>query len=322
MADNKEVLRATKAALHETREVHRIPNGKLTRPNNIELGQPCKWNTDNSSSSTQPIELLNGATDSPFLGDIDDLHTLPSFSEVVADLTADEIAAIAWLVPREYSEYVDIFHPRLATESLAPSRIYDLKIELKEDAQLRAAPLYELSPTHVSILKETKDREHAAGRIRPSNAPNGSPTFFVPKSGGRHRMVVDFRRLNAATVPDAYPLPLISQITNELSKARYFTKLDLCGTYQLLRIAKGYEYLTALRTQFGMFESLVVRDGLCNAPAVFQHFLNEVFAELLGKGVIVYIDDILIYSDSVDELRRLTLLVFDRIRSTSLFLKA
>ena len=261
---------------------------------------------------------MNGATDSPFLGDIDDLYTLPSFSEVVADLTADEIAEIARLVPREYSKYVNIFHPRLATESLAPSRVYDLKSELKEDAQLRAAPLYELSPTHVSVLKETIDREHAAGHIRPSNAPYGLPTFFVPKSGGQHRMVVDFRRLNAATVPDAYPLPLISQITNELSKARYFTKLDLCGAYQLLRIAEGYKHLTTFRTQFGMFESPVVRNGLRNAPAVFQHFLNEVFAELLGKGVIIYIDNILIYSDSVDKLRRLTLLVFDKIRSTSL----
>ena len=97
-------------------------------------------------------------------------------------------------------------------------------------------------------------------------------------------MVVNFRRLNAATVPDAYPLPLILQITNELSKARYFTKLDWCRAYQLLRIAEGYEHLTAFRTQFGMFESLGVRDGLRNPPAVFQHFLNEVFMEVIGKG--------------------------------------
>ena len=184
LVDSKEVLRATKAALRDPHEVHCIPNGKLTRPNNIELGQPCKWNAYNPSSSTQIIESLNGATDSPFLGDIDNLHTLPSFSEVAADLTADKIAESARLVPQEYSKYVDFFHPRLATESLTPSCVYDLKIELQEDAQLRAAPLYELSPMHLSVLKETIDRERAAGRIRPSNAPYGSPTFFVPKSGG------------------------------------------------------------------------------------------------------------------------------------------
>ena len=134
-------------------------------------------------------------------------------------------------------------------------------------------------------------------------------------------MVVDYRHLNSNTINDSYPLPLINQITNELSNAKYFTKLDLVGAYQLLRVKEGYEHLTAFRTQYGMYESLVVRDGLRNAPAVFQHFLNEVFKDVIGRGVTVYIDDILIYADTLDELRQLTRKVFKICRKASLYLK-
>ena len=197
-----------------------------------------------------------------------------------------------------------------------------MTIRLIPDHKLRPAPLYRLSAAEQTVMLETIERELAAGRIRPSTSPYGSPTFFVPKSDGRYRMVVDYRHLNLNTISDAYPLPLIDQILSDLGSAKYFTKLDLVGAYQLLRIAEGYEHLTAFRTQFGMFESLVVRDGLRNAPSVFQHFLNEVFRELIGRGVIVYIDDILIYSDSLDHLRSLTLRVFDLARQASLYMKA
>ncbi|RXK34957.1 hypothetical protein M231_07790 [Tremella mesenterica] len=130
------------------------------------------------------------------------------------------------------------------------------------------------------------------------------------------------QRIKKVTVLDAYPLPLIGQITKELGKARYFSKLDLIGAYQLLRVKDGFEHLTAFRTQYGTFESLVVRDGLRNAPAVFQHFLNESFRELLGKGVVVYIDDTLIYGQTLEELRETTAKVFEVLRRSNLFVKA
>ena len=105
-------------------------------------------------------------------------------------------------------------------------------------------------------------------------------------------------------------------------KAKFFTKLDLVGACQLLRIADGYEYLMAFRTQYGMYKSLVVRDGLRNAPAVFQHFLNDTFREILGKGVTIYIDDILVYSDNAAEKQRLTIRVMEIVRKAPLHLKA
>ena len=305
----------------------RIPGGVVKPPNCIPVSQPIKWTSNNSplrdTEKVEPVEQLWATIESPHEGGIDsyrELTKLPSFG--VVELTQQELDDINAQVPEMYREYLDIFHPRLGTETLAPTRRYDLKIELMGDAKLTPAPLYQLSPPQMKVLKETLDREVAAGRIRPSNSPYGSPTFFVAKKDGRWRMVVDFRRLNIATIPDAYPLPLISQIIGDLAKSKFFTKLDLVGAYQLLRVAEGYEFLTAFRTPMGMYESLVVRDGLRNAPAVFQHFLNEVLTDLIGQGVIVYIDDILIHSSSLNELRRLTRLVFDRIRASSLFLKA
>jgi len=137
-----------------------------------------------------------------------------------------------------------------------------MKINLRPSAKLAAAKLYQLSDDQRKVLLETLEREMAAGQIRPSKASYGSSMFFVPKKDGRWRMVVNYRKINEETIPDAYPLPLISQITNDLSKAKFFTKIDLVGAYQLLRMAIGQEPLTAFRTQYGMFESLVVRDGL------------------------------------------------------------
>ncbi|KAK4683964.1 putative transposase, partial [Tremellales sp. Uapishka_1] len=291
-------------------------------PNNLPVSRPCKWNQGDFSAVVlnDSIPRLFAIDESILLEDLEGVKTVPAFG--IVEFTQAELDDIVRQVPEMYHSYIDIFHPRQGIETLAPPRVYDLKIQLKPDAELKPAPLYDLRPTEVAALKDTLDRERMARRIRPRNSPYRSPTFFVPRKDGRHRMVVDFRRLNAATVPDAYPLPLISQITDQLSKSRIFTKLDLVGAYQLLRIAEGYEHLTAFRTQFGMFESLVVRDGLRNAPAVFQHFLNETFADFLGEGVIVYIDDIVIHAPTVEESRRITRRVLDRVRTTSLYLKA
>jgi transposase InsO family protein len=295
-------------------------NKSISSPNNIPLGKPCVWNSGKhlTEAPTPDVESRLCAIADHF----DDSETLPSFLDDF-ELTQEEIDDIKNQVPVHYHEYLEIFHPRLGTESLAPHRAYDMEIKLKPDAKLKIAPLYELSPLQTVALKETIDRERAAGRIRPSTSNYGSPCFFVPKKDGKFRMVVDFRTLNAATVPDVYPLPLINQTYIDLARAKFYTILDLVSAYQQCRIAKGYEHLTAFRTQFGMFESLVVRDGLRNAPAVFQHFLNELFADLILQGVvIVYIDDIIIACSSLEELRRITKIVFARLRDACLYIKA
>jgi hypothetical protein len=192
-----------------------------------------------------------------------------------------------------------------------------MEVHTKEGSSLTVAPLYELSPDQSKCLADTIDRELKAGRIRRSHSQYGSPSFLVKKKSGDWRLVVDYRKINNATIGDAYPLPLISQVTNKLAQAQWYCALDLVGAYQLLRMREGHKKYTAFRTHLGMFESLVVRDGLKNAPPCFQHFVHEVFLDLINKGVIVYIDNILIYAKSLDKLRRLTCLVLERLQQHS-----
>ena len=135
----------------------------------------------------------------------------------------------------------------------------------------------------------------ANGFIQHSRSPAGAPIFFVKKKDGSLRLVVDYRGLNKVTIRNRYALPLISSLLERLSGAKYFTKLDLRGAYNLVRIRRGDEWKTAFRTRYGHFEYTVMPFGLTNAPAVFQHMANDIFRDFLDIFVIVYLDDILIY---------------------------
>ena len=299
-----------------------------TYPNNIPILNGSKWKFEKrlpepTEQDMKEIQMIRAIVEEI---DNQSLDKLAAAGIARLDPTTEEddeeTKELEEILPTYCHAYFDIFRQKKGLQTLPPHREYDMKIDLQSSAKLPVAKLYQLPEDQRQVLLDTLDRETKAGRIRPSNASYGSPMFFVPKKDGRHRMVVDYRRLNEGTIPDVYPLPLIDQITNELSGAKYFTKLDLVGAYQLLRVAEGYEHLTAFRTQYGMYESLVVRDGLRNAPAVFQHFLNDVFRGILGRGVTIYIDDILIYAPNLEELRKTTVEVFDIIRKASLYLKA
>ncbi|KAK3530649.1 hypothetical protein QTP86_030915, partial [Hemibagrus guttatus] len=141
----------------------------------------------------------------------------------------------------------------------------------------------------------------AAGHIRPSTSPAAAGFFFVEKKDGGLRPCIDYRGLNAITVRYPYPLPLVPAALEQLRGERVFTKLDLRSAYNLVRIRKGDEWKTAFHTTHGHYEYCVMPFGLTNAPAVFQALINGVFRDLLGRGVITYIDDILVYSTSMEE---------------------
>jgi hypothetical protein len=122
--------------------------------------------------------------------------------------------------------------------------------------------------------------------------------LFVRKKDGSLRMCVDYRGLNTVTVRNRYPLPLINQLLDRLRSAKVFTRIDLRSAYYLLRARKGDEWKTAFRTPFGHFEFNVMPFGLTNAPATSQHFLNDIFRPFLEHFVIIYLDDILIFSEN------------------------
>ena len=205
-------------------------------------------------------------------------------------------------VPPEYHEFADVFSKTKA-DILPEHRPYDLKITLEEGATPPLGPIYSLSKIELDTLRDYIEENLRSGFIRPSNSPCGAPVLFVKKKDGSLRLCVDYRGLNKITRKDRYPLPLVSDLLDAPRKARIYTKIDLRHAYNLVRIAPGDEWKTAFRTRYGSFEWLVMPFGLSNAPAAFQRFVNEVFADLLDVCVVVYLDDILIYSDNPDEHR-------------------
>ena len=221
-------------------------------------------------------------------------------------------------VPDIYQEFSDVFSKGKAND-LAPHRDYDLKIEVDENAKLQPGPIYSLSESELLALREFIDEHLNIGFIRPSNSPFGAPVLFVKKKDGSLRLCVDFRRLNALTRKDKYPLPLISDLLDSPRKAKVFTKIDLRHAYHLVRIAPGDEWKTSFRTRYGSFEWLVMPFGLTNAPAAFQRFLNTIFADLLDVFVVIYLDDILIFSADEKEHVHHVSEVLRRLRQHGLF---
>lgn len=139
------------------------------------------------------------------------------------------------------------------------------------------------------------------GWIRPSASPYGSPVLFVRKKDGSLRMCIDYRALNKQTKIDSYPLPRIDEIFDRLSKAQYFSKLDLAQGYHQIAMAEGHEFKTAFTCRYGTYEFTVMPFGLTNAPSTFQRLMNNVFSDVLDQYVTVYLDDILIFSESYED---------------------
>ena len=135
------------------------------------------------------------------------------------------------------------------------------------------------------------------------------------------RPVVDYRYLNSITIKNRYPLPLMMEIVERLGGSKYFTKLDLRTGYNLVRIAEGDEWKTAFTCKYGLYEYLVMPFGLCNAPAVFQHLMNDIFRHLFMEGIMIYLDDILIHNNSITQVRELTLEVLCILDKYDLYVK-
>lgn len=225
------------------------------------------------------------------------------------------------LIPQEFHDYLDIFRKSDYT-SLPPHRSYDHVVELLPNVELKRLKPYPLSAAADKWLKNWIDESRRIGHIEPSSHWFGSPVFLVPKkTPGEFRMVTDFRALNNATKKNAYPLPRINTTLERVSRARVFSKFDMPTSYQLLRMREEDEDWTTILTRYGSFKSRVMREGMTNAGASFQFFMNDVFNPLLDQGVTVYIDDILVYTETMEEHVRLVKEVFNRIREFELYLK-
>ena len=185
---------------------------------------------------------------------------------------------------------------------LPPERTITHGIDLNPGSKPVSRPSYRLSVSEASEVERQLADYLQRGFIRPSNSPWASPILLVKKKDGSMRMCVDYRGLNALTIKNKYPpLPRIDEFFDQLHGSCYFTKIDLRSGYHQLRIRLCNISKTAFRTRFGHYEFLVMPFGLTNAPASFMTLMDSVLRPCLGKFVVVFLDDILIYSRSMEE---------------------
>ena len=196
---------------------------------------------------------------------------------------------------------------------------WDHAIDLNENFMPRKAKLYPCSPTERAEIDAFIDDQLAKGYIRPSKSDQTSLIFFIPKKDGKKRMVQDYRHLNEFMIKNNYPLPLIPELIDRIGDAKLFTKMDLCWGYNNVRIKEGDEWKAVFTCHCGAFEPLVMFFGLCNSPATFQTMMNELFKDM--PNVVVYIDDILIFTKNEAGHDAVVLEVLKHLKENNLFLK-
>ncbi|GJS49241.1 putative reverse transcriptase domain-containing protein [Tanacetum coccineum] len=214
-------------------------------------------------------------------------------------------------------EFLGVFLKELS--GLPPSREVEFRIDLIHGAVPVAKSPYRLAPTEMQELSNQLKELQEKGFIRPSSLPWRAPVLFVKKKDGSFRMYIDYRELNKLTLKNCYPLPRIDDLFDQLQGLRYFSKIDLRSGYHQLRVSKEDIPKTAFRTRYGHFEFTVMPFGLTNAPAVFMDLMNRVCKPYLDKFVIVFIDDILIYSKSKEEHEVHLKLILELLEKEKLF---
>ncbi|CAA7037686.1 unnamed protein product [Microthlaspi erraticum] len=215
-------------------------------------------------------------------------------------------------------DFEDVFQ---SLKGLPPSRSDPFTIELEPGTAPISKTPYRMAPAELAELKKQIEDLLSKGFIRPSVSPWGAPVLFVKKKDGSFRLCIDYRGLNRVTVKNRYPLPRIDELLDQLRGATWFSKIDLASGYHQIPIDEADVRKTAFRTRYGHFEFVVMPFGLTNAPAAFMRLMNDVFREYLDVFVIIFIDDILVYSRSQEEHATHLRLVLEKLREQKLFAK-
>jgi hypothetical protein len=208
---------------------------------------------------------------------------------------------------KSYLPWKEVFEQK-AAERFPGKRPWDHAIELRDDFKPKKGKIYPLNPLQQNTLDEWIKEQLAKGYIRPSKSPQASPFFFVEKKDAKKlRPCQDYRYLNEFTKPNAYPLPLISDLMITLKGSKFFTKLDIRWGYNNVGIKEGDEWKAAFITKKGLFGPTVMFFGLQNSPATFQAMMDDYFRDMIDEGwIAIYMDDILIHARTKEDLEKRT----------------
>ena len=224
------------------------------------------------------------------------IHDGGQLTSWLASLTLEDEMRQDMSLPRVVCEYEDVFPDELP--GLPPPRDVDFRIELHPSTLPISMTPHRMAPVEFQELKVQIQELLGKGLIRPSTSPWGAPILFVKKKDKTLRLCIDYRQLNRVTIKNRYPLPRIDDLFDNLKGARVYSKIDLRTGYHQLRVREADIPKTTFRTRYGNFKFTVMPFGLTNAPAAFMDLMNRVFQPYLDRFVVVFVDDILIYSQS------------------------
>ncbi|MBW0561923.1 hypothetical protein O181_101638 [Austropuccinia psidii MF-1] len=224
------------------------------------------------------------------------------------------------VVPSTYHHYLDELS-KVKAEKLPPHRACDHHIEL-EGSLPPVGVIYSLSNQESDTLRAYISENVEKVFINPGSSSMGEPVPFVKKKFGGFCLCVDYHQLNAVTRKNKYPVPPMNQFLTVFNGSSIFSNIGLCGAYNLIQIKDDDEHLKAFRTKYGSYEYLVMPFGLTNAPASFQNLVNDIFSDLLDTYVVVYLDEIMVFSNSEEKNITHVSTVLSRLRANYLIAKA
>jgi len=225
------------------------------------------------------------------------------------------------MVPKKFLKWRKVFG-KVESERMPTRKIWDHAIDLKETFKPRKGKIYPLSKNEREEVQNFVEDQLRKDYIRPSKSPQTSPVFFVGKKDSSKRMVMDYRNLNSQTIKNNYPLPLITELIDNMGSKKVFTKMDLRWGFNNIRIKEGDEWKGVFTTHIGSFEPTVMFFGMTNSPATFQAMMNEILRDLINEGkVAAFVDDVLVGTETEERHDEIVEEILRRLEENDLYIK-